>query len=131
MPTTITAAFVKLRENLEITDLQGSTVSTRQKNVREAIEKEMTVINSFLGGSYARSTMIGPLSKGDILTRIAAYPAHRLDELLPWIGRRRRRSPLKLRDHARQQGSSRYHHQTRSPQYRTRGGNPEPLPASS
>ena len=65
MPTTIPAGFVN-RENLEITDLQGSTVSTRQRNVREAVEREMTVLNSFLGGSYARSTMIGPLSKGDI-----------------------------------------------------------------
>jgi hypothetical protein len=66
MPTTITAGFSKLKENLEITGLQAATVSTRQQGVREAIEKEMLVVSSFLAGSYARSTMIGPLAKSDI-----------------------------------------------------------------
>jgi hypothetical protein len=66
MPTTITAGFQRLKENLEITDLQAGTVSTRQQRVREAVEKEMTVLSSFLAGSYSRSTMIGPLSKSDI-----------------------------------------------------------------
>jgi hypothetical protein len=66
MPTTIIAGFNKLRENLEITDLQAATVSTRQQRVREAVEKEMLVNSSFLAGSYARSTMIGPLAKSDI-----------------------------------------------------------------
>jgi hypothetical protein len=36
MPTTINAGFNKLKENLEITDLQSATVSTRQQGVREA-----------------------------------------------------------------------------------------------
>src|SRR5260370_41932627 len=66
MPTTILGGFNQLRQNLEITDLQAATVSTRQKNVREAVEKEMTVVGSYLAGSYARSTMIGPLSKSDV-----------------------------------------------------------------
>lgn len=66
MPTTITAGFNKLKENLEITGLQSATVSTRQQGVRAAVEKEMTVLTSFLGGSYARSTMIGPLANSDI-----------------------------------------------------------------
>jgi hypothetical protein len=66
MTTTILAGFQALRENLEITDLQAATVSTRQQRVRSAVEKEMTVVSSFLAGSYSRSTMIGPLSKSDI-----------------------------------------------------------------
>jgi hypothetical protein len=66
MSTTIPAGFTKLKENLEITDIQSTTVSTRQQNVREAVEKEMLVNSSFLAGSYARSTMIGPLAKADI-----------------------------------------------------------------
>jgi tRNA nucleotidyltransferase (CCA-adding enzyme) len=66
MPTTIIAGFDTVRENLEITGLQSATVSTRQQNVREAVEKEMTVISSFLAGSYQRSTMIAPLADADI-----------------------------------------------------------------
>ncbi|HED37623.1 MAG TPA: nucleotidyltransferase [Ignavibacteria bacterium] len=66
MATTITSSFQKLKENLEVTGLQRSTVSTRQTNVRNVIEKEMEVLNSFLTGSYSRSTMISPLSEADI-----------------------------------------------------------------
>lgn len=66
MPTTIITGFNKLRENLEITGLQSATVSTRQQGVREAVENEMTVSSSFLAGSYARSTLIGPLTSCDI-----------------------------------------------------------------
>ena len=66
MATTIAAAFQKLKENIEITGLQKSTASTRQQNVREAVEREMTVLDSFLTGSYARSTLISPLSEADV-----------------------------------------------------------------
>lgn len=66
MATTITASFKKLKENLEITGLQKSTASTRQENVRGAVAGEMNVLDSFLTGSYARSTMIAPLAKADI-----------------------------------------------------------------
>lgn len=66
MPTTIKQGFERLRQNLEITDLQESTVSTRQQNVREAVEKEMSVLDSFLTGSYRRNTMILPLSEADV-----------------------------------------------------------------
>lgn len=66
MPTTIPLAFQRLRENLEITGLQKSTVSTRQTNVREAIEKDLRTVDSFLTGSYSRHTLIAPLSEADI-----------------------------------------------------------------
>jgi len=66
MVTTILSAFQKLKENLEITGLQKSTVSTRQENVRDAVSSEMDVLDSFLTGSYARSTMIAPLVEADI-----------------------------------------------------------------
>jgi hypothetical protein len=66
MPTTITQGFENLRENLRITDLQESTVTTRQRNVRGAVEKEMSVVDSFVTGSYERGTMIMPLSKADL-----------------------------------------------------------------
>ncbi|MCL6088177.1 MAG: nucleotidyltransferase [Actinobacteria bacterium] len=66
MVTTIPAAFQKLKENLEITGLQKSTVATRQNNVREVIENDLVVLDSFLTGSYSRSTMISPLKDADV-----------------------------------------------------------------
>lgn len=66
MATTTTSAFVKFRHNLEITDLQAATVSTRQQRVREAVARSFTLLDSFLTGSYRRSTMIAPLKDADI-----------------------------------------------------------------
>lgn len=64
--STITSAFEEFRSRLEITDLQASTVSARQQNVREAVEKELKVLTSFLIGAYPRHALIAPLSEADI-----------------------------------------------------------------
>lgn len=66
MATTITSSFSILKSNLEITGLQTSTVSTRQANVRAAVANELTVLESFLTGSYSRSTLISPLKRADV-----------------------------------------------------------------
>lgn len=66
MAYAVKASFEKLKENLEITSLQKSTASTRQANVRTAVEADLTVLDSFLTGSYMRSTMISPLKEADI-----------------------------------------------------------------
>src|SRR5262249_28302843 len=66
MATNIPQAFQQFRTNLEITGLQSSTVSTRQARVREVMDAGMDVLDSFLTGSYARSTMIAPLNEADI-----------------------------------------------------------------
>ncbi len=66
MAKTVAEGFQKLKENLLITDLQEETVSTRQQNVRAVVENGLTVLDSFLTGSYKRHTMIAPLSKADI-----------------------------------------------------------------
>lgn len=66
MATTVQSAFQRLKENLEITGLQKTTVSTRQDNVRSAVERDFNVLESFLTGSYSRSTMIAPLSDADV-----------------------------------------------------------------
>jgi len=66
MPRTILDAFRVFSSNLEITDLQQSTVSVRQQNVRNAMEAGLNVIDTFLTGSYSRHTMITPLSDADI-----------------------------------------------------------------
>ena len=66
MPTTIAQGFARLQDNLQITDLQETTVDARQRNVRDAVAKELTVLTSFVTGSYRRGTLIAPLSKADI-----------------------------------------------------------------
>ena len=55
---TISEGFRQLRGNLEITDLQGETVSGRQQSVREVVEDALIVLDTFLTGSYRRNTMI-------------------------------------------------------------------------
>lgn len=66
MPRTIAQGYERLKQNLEITDLQGGTVSIRQQNVRAALEDGLTVLDTFLTGSYRRSTMIAPLAEADV-----------------------------------------------------------------
>jgi len=66
MATTVKQSFQKLKENLEITGLQEETVSTRQNSVREVLDAGLVVNESFLTGSYSRSTMIAPLNDADV-----------------------------------------------------------------
>lgn len=66
MARTINTSFEEFKQNLNIAGLQQSTVSTRQTNIREVIEDDLLVLDSFLTGSYSRSTMIAPLSEADI-----------------------------------------------------------------
>lgn len=66
MATTIQQAFFQFKANLEITGLQATTISSRQQSVRDVLASGMTVLDSFLTGSYARSTMIAPLKDADI-----------------------------------------------------------------
>lgn len=76
MATTVKQGFRMLKSNLEITDLQQETVSTRHKNVRKAVEAELTVLDSFLTGSYSRHTMIAPLSEADIDVFVVLDPSY-------------------------------------------------------
>lgn len=76
MAKTILESFKKLKENLEITGLQHSTVSTRQQNVRKVVENELEVLDSFLTGSYSRYTMIAPLSEADIDIFVILNPSY-------------------------------------------------------
>src|SRR5438093_11638982 len=88
MPTTISQGFQKLRENLEITGLQEATVSTRQTAVRGVVEARLKVLDSFLTGSYRRSTMIAPLSEADVdifFVLDSSYYAHGPSVLLDTV----------------------------------------------
>ena len=66
MATTVSAGFNLLKSNLEITGLQKTTVAQRQQNARDAVEKDFSVLDSFVTGSYSRHTMIAPLKDADI-----------------------------------------------------------------
>lgn len=74
--TTIPGAFQTLKSNLEITGLQKSTIATTQNSVREAAERGLTVLDSFVTGSYARSTMIAPLKEADVDIFIVLDPSY-------------------------------------------------------
>lgn len=76
MATTITAAFQKLKDNLEVTGLQKNIISKRQQNVRDVVAKKMHVLDSFLTGSYIRSTLMAPLSEADIDIFIVLDPKY-------------------------------------------------------
>jgi len=66
MATTIQQAFLGLKNNLEITGLQKTTVATRQTTVRAVLDAGLEVEDSFLTGSYSRSTMISPMKEADV-----------------------------------------------------------------
>lgn len=76
MATTIKQSFEDFRSNLQITGLQVETVSTRHNGVRDVLKAGMTVVDDFLTGSYARSTMIGPLKEADIDIFAALDPTY-------------------------------------------------------
>jgi hypothetical protein len=76
MALTIPASFEGFRSNLEITMPQGSIISTSQQAVRSCISNAMTVVDDFLTGSYARSTMIAPLKEADIDIFIVLDPKY-------------------------------------------------------
>ncbi len=73
---TVPAGFEKLKSDLEITGLQSSIVSTRQKGVRDTMAAGLTVLEDFLTGSYARSTMIAPLTEADIDVFVVLDPSY-------------------------------------------------------
>jgi hypothetical protein len=66
MATTVKQSFEEFKQNLNITGLQQDTVSTRQSNIRDVIEADLVVLDSFLTGSYSRNTLIAPLSEADV-----------------------------------------------------------------
>jgi hypothetical protein len=51
-------------------------VSTRQTNIREVLEADLTVLDTFLTGSYRRSTMIAPLKEADIDVFVVLDPKY-------------------------------------------------------
>jgi len=76
MAKSISEGFQQLRRNLEITGLQEQTVSIRQTNIRNVLENDLAVLDTFLTGSYRRSTMIAPLAGADIDVFVVLDPKY-------------------------------------------------------
>jgi hypothetical protein len=76
MPFTLADSFQRFKSNLEITDLQTTTVSIRQQTIRKVLANDFQMIEDFLTGSYARSTMISPLSEADIDIFVCLHPTY-------------------------------------------------------
>jgi Second Messenger Oligonucleotide or Dinucleotide Synthetase domain len=70
------ASFERFKANLEITTLQQSVVSTRQRSVRTAVARRLAVADSFVTGSYRRHTMIAPLSQADVDVFVVLDPIY-------------------------------------------------------
>jgi hypothetical protein len=66
MATTVDSAFREFQSNLNISDIQRSTISASQQALRDVLDERLFVLDSFLSGSYARSTMIAPLASADV-----------------------------------------------------------------
>jgi hypothetical protein len=91
MARTVYQGFERLKQNLEITGLQGETVSARQQNVREALADGLNVLETFLTGSYRRNTMISPLKEADVDIVAVLDPSHyQWDGQAPLLDRVRR-----------------------------------------
>jgi Second Messenger Oligonucleotide or Dinucleotide Synthetase domain len=74
---TVTSAFADFHANLEITGLQESLVAARQAKVRAAVARDLTVLDSFLTGSYRRRTLIAPMRDADVDIMVVLDRAYR------------------------------------------------------
>jgi predicted nucleotidyltransferase len=89
--TYVDDAFALLKSDLETTDTENNLASTRQKLIREHLDKHWDISDDFLTGSYSRRSKTKPLKDVDIFVvldpkgRQAAYgkkaPFEILDEL--------------------------------------------------
>ncbi len=64
--TYVDDAFAGLRSNLEITETEEELASTRQRLIREHLDKHWEIAEDFLTGSYRRRTKTKPLKDVDI-----------------------------------------------------------------
>jgi len=81
----------KFRSKIEPTVREVSAISASQSKMREILKNstEISVVESFLTGSYARQTMIRPLKDVDFLVQMN-YGAHKNDNSLQLLNRVRR-----------------------------------------
>lgn len=63
---TLDEAFRKFKSRLELNDKEQKNASARQQEVRDYLDTNFSIANSFLTGSYARYTKTKPLKDIDI-----------------------------------------------------------------
>jgi hypothetical protein len=59
-------AFRKFRSNLELTQKEQDSASSRQKEIRALMDQSFKIADDFLTGSYRRWTKTKPLKDVDI-----------------------------------------------------------------
>jgi hypothetical protein len=64
---TVDDAFRKFRSNLETTDTEDTTASSRQRKIRSLLDEAFEIISDFLTGAYRRHTKTKPLRDVDIM----------------------------------------------------------------
>jgi hypothetical protein len=64
---TVNDAFWKFRGNLETTDTEDATASSRQQKLRSQLDEAFDIITDFLTGAYRRHTKTKPLRDVDIM----------------------------------------------------------------
>jgi len=83
--------FEKFRSKIEPTEKEKSTISASHNKMRDILQNstEISVVDSFLTGSYARQTMIRPLKDVDFLVQVN-YGAHKNDNSLQLLNKVRK-----------------------------------------
>jgi hypothetical protein len=64
---TVAQAFDDLFEAIEITEAERTKASSQQKSLRKKLDGHLTLVTSYLSGSYRRRTLIRPLDDIDLL----------------------------------------------------------------
>lgn len=83
--------FEKFRSKIEPTEKEISAISASNNRMREILKNstEISVVDSFLTGSYARQTMTRPLKDVDFLVQMN-YGAHKNDNSMQLLHKVRR-----------------------------------------
>src|SRR3989338_6057673 len=83
--------FEKFRSKIEPTENEKGAISASHNRMREILKNstEISVVDSFLTGSYARQTMIRPLKDVDFLVQMN-YGAHEKDNSIQLLHKVRR-----------------------------------------
>jgi len=73
---TVDEAFRKFKSRLELNDREQANASARQKEVRDYLDTQFKIEDSFLTGSYARWTKTKPLKDVDIFFVLKPAEGH-------------------------------------------------------
>jgi hypothetical protein len=75
MAKTVATAFKECLDKLDIIELSALAVAKRQAAIAPTLARQLTVIDDFVAGSFARKTMIEPLKKASVDLFLVLTPA--------------------------------------------------------